>query len=194
MNSSIACRYPRFDSGERRLSRTADLLWSRSGRPSFDFGRFSFEDFSLACLLIPAASTAAGQEPMPARRRVGRYSATENAYNTALHSATSEGAIFRGSSLLQRATSESRPAAQGGVESRERNRGQEENPGETDARIPRRALRRQWECLQNTPEDVMSHHSQQAEADQQKHSHTAKDQITHQDSGSKSAEGSRENP
>src|SRR5271165_1216657 len=65
MNSSIACRYPRFDSGERRLSRTADLLWSRSGRPSFDFGRFSFEDFRLACLLIPAASTAAGQEPMP---------------------------------------------------------------------------------------------------------------------------------
>src|SRR5664280_2280413 len=73
MNSSIACRYPRFDSGERRLSRTADLLWSRSGRPSFVFGRFSFEDFRLACLLIPAASTAAGQEPMPARRRVGRF-------------------------------------------------------------------------------------------------------------------------
>src|SRR5664279_6340268 len=72
MNSSIACRYPRFDSGERRLSRTADLLWSRSGRPSFVFGRFSFEDFRLACLLIPAASTADGQEPMPARRRVGR--------------------------------------------------------------------------------------------------------------------------
>src|ERR1022692_378736 len=65
MNSSIACRYPRFDSGERRLSRTADLLWSRSGRPSFVFGRFSFEDFRLARLLIPAASTAAGQEPMP---------------------------------------------------------------------------------------------------------------------------------
>src|SRR5664280_2076802 len=58
MNSSIACRYPRFDSGERRLFRTADLLWSRSGRPSFVFGRFSFEDFCLACLLIPAASTA----------------------------------------------------------------------------------------------------------------------------------------
>src|SRR5271157_11409 len=55
MNSSIACRYPRFDSGERRLSSTADLLWSRSGRPSFVFGRFSFEDFRLACLLIPAA-------------------------------------------------------------------------------------------------------------------------------------------
>src|ERR1039457_3025707 len=65
MNSSIACRYPRFDSGERRLSRTADLLWSRSGRSSFIFGRFSFEDFRLASLLIPAASTAAGQEPMP---------------------------------------------------------------------------------------------------------------------------------
>src|SRR5271165_6259532 len=75
MNSSIACRYPRFDSGERRLSKTADLLWSRSGRPSFVFGRFSFEDFRLACLLIPAASTAAGQEPMPSRRRVGRYTA-----------------------------------------------------------------------------------------------------------------------
>src|SRR5271165_2886753 len=73
MNSSIACRYPRFDSGERRLSRTADLLWSRSGRPSFVFGRVGFEDFRLACLLIPAASTAAGQEPMPARRRVGRF-------------------------------------------------------------------------------------------------------------------------
>src|ERR1039457_123011 len=76
MNSSIACRYPRFDSGERRLSRTADLLWSRSGRPSFVFGRFSFEDFRLAYLLIPAASTAAGQEPMPARRRVGRFTSS----------------------------------------------------------------------------------------------------------------------
>ena len=82
MNSSIACRYPRFDSGERRLSSTADLLWSRSGRPSFVFGRFSFEDFRLAYLLIPAASTAAGQEPMPdetrralelTRWRGGRY-------------------------------------------------------------------------------------------------------------------------
>src|SRR5664279_6520339 len=76
MNSSIACRYPRFDSGERRLSRTADLLWSRSGRPSFVFGRFSFEDFRLACLLIPAASNAAGQEPMTARRRVGRFTSS----------------------------------------------------------------------------------------------------------------------
>src|ERR1700678_227492 len=61
MNSSIACRYPRFDSGERRLSSTADLLWSRSGRPSFVFGRFGFESFRLACLLIPAASAAAGK-------------------------------------------------------------------------------------------------------------------------------------
>src|SRR5271157_4111034 len=77
MNSSIACRYPRFDSGERRPSRTADLLWSRSERPSFVFGRFSFEDFRLACLLIPAASTAAGQEPMPASRRVGRFSSND---------------------------------------------------------------------------------------------------------------------
>jgi hypothetical protein len=76
MNSSIACRYPRFDSGERRLSRTADLLWFRSGRLSFVFGRFSFEGFRLACLLIPAASTAAGREPMPARRRFGRFTSS----------------------------------------------------------------------------------------------------------------------
>src|SRR5271165_132335 len=85
MNSSIACRYPRFDSGERRLSRTADLLWSRSGRPSFVFGRFGFEDFRLAYLLIPAASTAAGQEPMPARRRVGRYTSISNTVSPVKH-------------------------------------------------------------------------------------------------------------
>jgi hypothetical protein len=30
-----ACRYPHFDSGERRLSRIADRLWSNSERPSF---------------------------------------------------------------------------------------------------------------------------------------------------------------
>src|ERR1039458_9121698 len=55
MNSSIACRYPRFDSGERRPSRTAHLLWSRSGRPSFDLGHFGFGGVPLECLLIPSA-------------------------------------------------------------------------------------------------------------------------------------------
>jgi hypothetical protein len=40
MNSSMACRYPRFDSCKRRLSSTADRRWSRSGRRSFVFGRF----------------------------------------------------------------------------------------------------------------------------------------------------------
>src|SRR6185437_1963023 len=62
----MACRYPRLDSGERRLSSTAALLWSRSGRPSFDFGRFDVVGFRLARLLIPAASSAAGRKPMPA--------------------------------------------------------------------------------------------------------------------------------
>ena len=63
MNSSIACRYPRFDSRERRLSRTADLLWSRSGRPSFGLSRFGFAEFLLPLLLIPTASIAVGHEP-----------------------------------------------------------------------------------------------------------------------------------
>jgi hypothetical protein len=44
MDSWMACRYPRLDSGERRLSSTAALLWSRSGRPSFDFGRVDLAD------------------------------------------------------------------------------------------------------------------------------------------------------
>jgi hypothetical protein len=37
------------------------LLWSRSGRPSFDFGRFELSNFRPARLLIPAASSAAGE-------------------------------------------------------------------------------------------------------------------------------------
>ncbi len=64
--------YPRLDSGEGRLSSTAALLRSRSGRPSFDFGRFDVADFRLACLLIPAASNAPGQEPM---QRLARFPA-----------------------------------------------------------------------------------------------------------------------
>jgi hypothetical protein len=68
MNSSIACRYPRFDSGERKLSNTAALLWSKSGSPSFVFGRFVVEDLLVTRLLIPAAaSNAAGQENMQRR-------------------------------------------------------------------------------------------------------------------------------
>ena len=74
MNSLMACRYPRLDSGERRLSTTAALLWSRSGRASFDFGRFNVADFRLARLLIPAASRAAGRKPTPAHRSVARFS------------------------------------------------------------------------------------------------------------------------
>src|SRR6185437_9733028 len=62
----MACRYPRLDSGELRLSSTAALLWSRSGRPSFDFGRFELAGFRLARLLIPAASRAADRKPTPA--------------------------------------------------------------------------------------------------------------------------------
>ena len=45
----------RLDSGERRLFSTAALLWSRSGRPSFDFGRSEVADFSVTRLLIPSA-------------------------------------------------------------------------------------------------------------------------------------------
>src|SRR6185312_13650810 len=71
MNSSMACRYPRLDSGERRLSSTAALLWSRSGRPSFDFGRFAVADLRFGRLLIPVASSAAGRERTPAHRSVG---------------------------------------------------------------------------------------------------------------------------
>jgi hypothetical protein len=72
MDSSMACRYPRLDSGERRLSSTAALLWSKSGRPSFDFGRFDVAGFRLARLLIPAASSASGRKPMPALQAAKR--------------------------------------------------------------------------------------------------------------------------
>src|ERR1035441_664453 len=47
--------------------------WKKSGRPRFVFGRFRFADFRLACLLIPGTPTAAIQDPMPARRRVGLF-------------------------------------------------------------------------------------------------------------------------
>ena len=52
MNSSRACRYPRFNSGERKLSSTAALLWSKSGSPSFVIGLFVFADLVEARLLI----------------------------------------------------------------------------------------------------------------------------------------------
>lgn len=51
--------------GERRLFRTALLLWSRSGSASFVFGRFVFADFRPSCLLIPTASTAVRAEHTP---------------------------------------------------------------------------------------------------------------------------------
>jgi hypothetical protein len=41
-NSSMACWYPRLESGEPRLRRTAALDISRSGIPSLVFGRFFF--------------------------------------------------------------------------------------------------------------------------------------------------------
>jgi len=63
MNSSMACRYPRFDSYERRLFSTADLLWSKSGNTRLPFGSCCFSDFGLLTALITAASRAAGQEP-----------------------------------------------------------------------------------------------------------------------------------
>jgi len=47
MSLSIAFRYPCFDSGERRLFRTAFLLWSKSGSASFVFGRFLFAELRL---------------------------------------------------------------------------------------------------------------------------------------------------
>jgi hypothetical protein len=49
------------------------LLWSRSGRPSFDFGRFDLADLRLTRLLIPAASSAAGRKPTPAHGSVALY-------------------------------------------------------------------------------------------------------------------------
>jgi hypothetical protein len=65
-----------LDSGERRLSSTAALLWSRSGRPSFDFGRFDVTDLRLARLLIPAASSAAGRKPSPSKDSRARFTST----------------------------------------------------------------------------------------------------------------------
>ena len=92
-----------------------------------------------------------------------------------------------GSSLLEHGASENRSAPQGGVEAVERHRGHQQNPGQTDARIPRRPLGRQGKVLQELPKTTCSHQSQQAEADQQKHSQTIKDQTGHQDNGSKLA-------
>src|SRR5271157_4940379 len=77
MNSSIACRYPRFDSGERRLFNTALLLWFRSGSPSFVFGRLRFPDLRVASLLIPTASFSGwGRAYAGGRERLGRYTPT----------------------------------------------------------------------------------------------------------------------
>jgi hypothetical protein len=49
MNSSIACRYPRWASVELRLFRTANLAWSRSSSRNTVFGvRPRFADFFFA--------------------------------------------------------------------------------------------------------------------------------------------------
>src|SRR5690242_14283788 len=51
MNPSIACRYPRWDSGERRLASTEALELSRSGRPNLAFSRANFFlSFFFSCI------------------------------------------------------------------------------------------------------------------------------------------------
>ena len=63
--------------------------------------------------------------------------------------ATPRGTYMNASSLLEHGPSENRSAAQGGVEAIERHRGHQQNPGQTDARIPRRPLGRQGKALQD---------------------------------------------
>jgi hypothetical protein len=73
-------------------------------------------------------------------------------------------------SLLEHRSSENRPSPQGGVEAIERHRGQQQNPGQTDSRIPRRPVGRQWKELETKHDEGCSYASQKTEADQQKHS------------------------
>ena len=49
----------------------------------------------------------------------------------------------RNSSLLERGAPENRSTPERGIEATERQPGQQRNPGQTDARIPRRPLGRQ---------------------------------------------------
>ena len=86
MNSSMACRYPRFDFGERRLFKAADLLWSKSGSASFVFGCWRFPGFRFLIALISAASSAAGREPTPDASGSGAF--YDQLKSIALHLAT----------------------------------------------------------------------------------------------------------
>ena len=80
---------------------------------------------------------------------------------------------MKASSLIEDGASENRPAAQGRVETVERHRGHQQNPGQTEARIPNRPLGRQGKASQEIAEEEACHHSQQTEADQQKHGQTS---------------------
>ena len=59
------------------------------------------------------------------------------------------GGRMNGSLLLEDGASESRPAAQGGVEAIERHRRNQEKPCQTNARIPSRPLSRQGKVVQD---------------------------------------------
>src|SRR5580700_3000634 len=59
-------------------------------------------------------------------------------------------------SLFENCASENSSSAQGRVEAVERHRTYQENSRQTDARIPRRTLGRQWEMLEDTENHVIS--------------------------------------
>lgn len=70
-----------------------------------------------------------------------------------------------GRSLFERGTSENWSAAQGGIEGKESDRGHQQYPGQTDARIPGGHLGREGKIRYKTVKEPLSYHSQQAEAD-----------------------------
>ena len=93
----------------------------------------------------------------------------------------------RARSILEDCASEKRAAAEGGVEAIEGHYGHQQNCGESDARIPRRTLGRQGKVQETKSEDYRSYQRQQAEADQQEHAQTIKDQPDHHGNGSRPA-------
>ena len=59
-NSSIACWYPRLESGEPRLRRTAAFECSRSGIPSLVFGRLFLHVALLVNVFLMIAALQCG--------------------------------------------------------------------------------------------------------------------------------------
>jgi len=80
-----------------------------------------------------------------------------NQYIANVAAARRGGRMNGDNSLFERAASENWSPPERGVEAKERHRGHQQNPGQTDARIPRRALRRQGKVRQEIAEEQSNH-------------------------------------